>query len=107
MDSGFSIRCGGVMRSRSSQTRPHLVKISGRSAVGSVAKQTSHNFLGMTEPVSSGGIDPVDSQIEGVAHRGHGVRVVLRPPAERPAAATDGHEPNPTRVMCIPLLPRG
>src|ERR1700736_2581699 len=43
-----------------------------------LAKQLSHDFLGMPEPVDRRGIDPVDPQRERMAHRGQRRRIVLR-----------------------------
>src|SRR5206468_4952047 len=52
-------------------------------------EQSADDLFGVAESVNRGRVDPVDSQIERVIHRGDGFVIVLRPPAERPAAATD------------------
>ena len=58
--------------------------------VRDLAQQLSHDFFGVPEPVHGGGVDPVDSPFQRVPHRRQRRGVVLRPPAERPAAAADG-----------------
>src|SRR6266576_1763728 len=54
-----------------------------------IPQQSSNHVFGMAESVHRGGIDPVDSQLEGATHRGERVGIVLRAPPERPAAAAD------------------
>ncbi len=75
------------MRSLSSHCRPHFVKTSGRSAEGNARMKRPDDFFGMPEAVDARGINPVHPQIDSVPHRGNRVVVILRPPAERPAAA--------------------
>src|SRR5206468_3427633 len=52
-------------------------------------EQSTDDLFGVAESVNCGCVDPVDSQIERVIHRGDGFVVVLRSPAERPATAPD------------------
>src|SRR5579862_1489749 len=61
-----------------------------------IAQKPSDHFLRMAEPINRGRINPVDAQIDRVAHRGDGLGVVLVPPAVGPAASADcpGTEPN-------------
>src|SRR5207245_2121474 len=55
-----------------------------------LVQKTADHFLRMAETVNSGGVDPVDAQLDGVTHGRKGSRVILRAPAERPTAAADG-----------------
>src|SRR2546423_8907698 len=60
------------------------------SVVGAFSlEKTPNHFLGMTESVNGGGIDPVDAQLDGVIHGSDRIIVVLRSPRERPAAAAN------------------
>src|ERR1700687_5169482 len=53
------------------------------------AQQPAHHFLGMTKPVHGGRTYTVRPELECVTRGRHRNGVVLRPPAERPAAAAD------------------
>src|SRR5581483_8210820 len=58
-------------------------------ALGKTLECTADDLLGATEAVGGGGVDPVDAVLERVVDRGDRLLVVLRSPAELPAAATD------------------
>src|SRR5262249_55620332 len=57
-------------------------------ARGEAAQQPAHHLLGVPEAVDGGGVDPVHAALERAPHGGQGGLVVLRPPAERPAASS-------------------
>src|SRR5579864_909605 len=54
-----------------------------------IAQKPSHHFLRMAQPINRGRINPIDAQIDRVAHRRDGLGVVLVPPAVRPATSAD------------------
>lgn len=61
----------------------------------------------MAEPLYGGGIDPVDSEIEGTVNGGDGLAVVLRTPGKGPpgAALSPGPQAYSGQVeVCIPQL---
>jgi hypothetical protein len=57
---------------------------------GQRAQESANNFFRMPEPVNCGGVNPVDAQIDRVAHGLDGSFVVLRAPSEGPTPAADG-----------------
>jgi len=58
--------------------------------VGAGADGLADYFLGVTEAVDGGGVNPVDALVEGGMDGADGVGVVLRAPCEVPVAAADG-----------------
>src|SRR6185503_5570508 len=64
-----------------------------RTLIGALsAKEPRDDFLGMSATIDRRGIDPVDSQIDGAAHRRHRIVVILFPPfvaANRPRSYSD------------------
>ena len=68
---------------------------------GQLTKQPSHDLFRMPEAVHGRRVNPVDAHLDRVPHRGHGIGVILRSPAEGPAAAADGprSEANPCDVQ--------
>src|SRR5450631_1841954 len=53
-------------------------------------KSPAHHFLGVSQTVDGGRVDPVDAQFERTVNGGDGFVVVLRSPGELPTRAADG-----------------
>ena len=53
------------------------------------AESAGGYFLGVTEAVDGGRVDPVDAEFEGAVNSGDRIIVVLRAPTELPAAAAE------------------
>ena len=85
---GWNRRPGPPTLPRSSQRRPHLVKMYGRGP--DQVFSARHDFFGVAEAVDSGSVDPVHAQFKGAVDRGDRVVVVLCSPRELPARAADG-----------------
>src|ERR1700675_1124556 len=60
-----------------------------RPRTAPVLQCAADDFLGMSQTVDSGCIDPVDAEFERAVNGGNGVVVVLRSPGELPARAAD------------------
>src|SRR6267378_1491977 len=56
-------------------------------------QRAADDFLGVSQTVDSGRVDPVDAQFECALNRSNGVVVVLRSPGELPARPADGPGP--------------
>src|SRR5207249_11300938 len=54
-----------------------------------LAQQAAHQLFRVAEPIDGRRVDPVDPTLDGMAHGRERRGVVLRAPAERPAAAPD------------------
>jgi len=63
--------------------------------------RAGHHFLGVTEAVDGGRVDPVDTEFEGAVNGGNRVIVILRPPTKLPAAATERPGAEAYGVMSI------
>src|SRR5690606_17969844 len=48
-----------------------------------------HDFLGASQSINGGGIDPVDSAIERLVDCSKGIGIILRAPAKRPVSAAN------------------
>ena len=59
-------------------------------AGGELPQRLPHHLLGVAEAVDAGRVDPVHARVDGVDDGLDRIRVVLRPPAEGPVAASDG-----------------
>jgi hypothetical protein len=55
-----------------------------------ISKGAGDYFLGVAKAVDGGGIDPIDTELEGAVNGGNRIIVVLRAPAELPTASADG-----------------
>ena len=81
-----------------SHTRLHFVNTYGLLAARDIAQRLPDDFLGMTEPVDRGRVDPVETALDRAPNRRDGGGVVLRSPSEsplaanRPGAQADGSE---------------
>ena len=56
---------------------------------GAAGERLRHHLLGAAEAVDGGRVNPVDAEVEGAVDGRDRVAVVLRPPAELPAAAPE------------------
>src|SRR4029077_17040560 len=62
---------------------------------GKFAEEFANDFFRMSQSVDGSRVDPVDAQIQGMAHGRNGIGVVLRPPAEGPSATANGPRTKP------------
>src|SRR5882762_1227227 len=53
-------------------------------------QEAAHNFLGVTQAVHGGGVDPIDAQLACVSNRRNGIVIVLRSPTVGPTTAAEG-----------------
>ena len=56
-----------------------------RSGAAPVLQSTANHFLGVSQTVDGGGVDPVDAEFERAVNGGDRFVVVLRSPGELPA----------------------
>src|SRR5229473_193221 len=61
-----------------------------RSRTAPVLQRAADDFLGVSESVDCGRVDPVDAEFERAVNGGNGVVIVLRSPGELPARAANG-----------------
>src|SRR5579884_3040143 len=57
--------------------------------LGEPPQRAPHYRFGVAEAIGGGGVDPVNTLLEGVVNRGDGLVVFLRTPAELPSSAAD------------------
>src|ERR1700675_2488203 len=53
-------------------------------------QEAADNFLGVTQAVHGGGVDPIDAQLACMSNSRNGIVIVLRSPTVGPTAAAEG-----------------